>query len=462
MKLMDIFANFTKERPLSELWPHLLGRSNSGDPDRVESWEPTSLLSRMFRNNSFMFLFLIGLYSLSIVPYWFMYSEQYGPQVDPLLSEIWPVLSLRGAMIACLLLVLQRRNNMIEMFRNERAFSEVFKIGKKKKGLVYWMNFAVCRFTGFQKKGKLVTFNSVMVAGGGSSLLMLLVAWLLARMNVSSSGRMLDPLDVVAELMFWVPVSYIFGIVVWNLSVVPLYVFDGIKNIDMNTAGWRIQGFDYIRRVGLYCVNSILVLILCIIVLSAFPIFLPWFEEEVWAVIWAQSALVVFICLRILRFEIRPTADRLERSVKTVKLAFVVIGYACLRYVIGTSKVDGFLLEHIQLLTHDDLDSIKRYGELVIFSALAAYLLRTVTKTVMNKNIQVTARKNEEKVFLKLRKEALEAGDVHRVGEVDDRLSALEEASGGKWLTMIVVPVATSVVGGVILMLAKYLLSGEV
>jgi hypothetical protein len=59
--LLDVFANFTEGRKLSDIWPHLLGRS-SEDPHQIKIYEPKSKLSQWFGKKGFVLAFLMLVY----------------------------------------------------------------------------------------------------------------------------------------------------------------------------------------------------------------------------------------------------------------------------------------------------------------------------------------------------------------------------------------------------------------
>jgi hypothetical protein len=147
-KLIDVFANCTKGVRLSEMWPHLLAKDLDG---RIKPWRPASTLNRLAEDHFFVLLFFVLVYMGSLTPHIIPYFRQPVFDADRFVAQTAPVCLIRGIVLIALIVLLSVRKRLIGLFRDVPALSALFDICT---GLTYWSNFAVSRFTGYQKEGR--------------------------------------------------------------------------------------------------------------------------------------------------------------------------------------------------------------------------------------------------------------------------------------------------------------------
>ena len=407
--LIDVFANLTHAKSLAEMWPHLLGKSADGSG--IKPWQPTSILSRLFGEMFFVLVFLIMLYIGSLTPQILSYSHQTIFDADRFRTETMPVFLIRGIVVISVFFLVWLRKKMIELFGSQ-TLADLFDT--KRELITYWANFAVCRFTGFQKEGRLFTPNAVMLLGGLSSSLLLLVTWLIIQLSTRAAAP--DIPVMLTEVAFWLVISYLFGMLAWSFSVIPVYVFRGLKNIPMKVdkVGY-ITEFPLIERAGRYAVRGIYILIASAIAVSIFPVFITPFAELRAVLIWAQSALIVCFSILIIRFGIKAHTDPVKKVVGWAELITILMVFLAVRLGIGVSQTDGFLIHTIGWLGFVKIDTLRRYAELVVFSVLAAYLFYRLTRDVMFREIQETAEKNIFRWYDDKINEAMKRNDIDTI-----------------------------------------------
>jgi hypothetical protein len=404
-RLIDVFANFTEGKSLSEMWPHLLAKGQSGDGPIIP-WRPSGTWNKLSEDPFFVLLFFIMVYVGSLTPDIIPYFRQPIFDVDHFLAQTAVVCLVRGIVIISLLFLLSIRRNLIGLFRNISALSKLFDI---KRGLAYWSNFAVSRFIGYQKEGGF-TVNAVKLIGGFSSVIILCVSWMSVRLGMTENYS-LDIYSTATGLIFWLVVSYVFGVIVWNLSVVPAYIFRGIRNIPMKVnADGDITGFKVIERSVRYCISGIVILIISAIALSVLPIFLAQLAELRWAIIWAQSALILCFSILIIRFEIKAAKDNVSKAMGATKVILIIVAFILLRYGIGLSQSDGFIIQTIGWLGIMEISAAKKYAELVVFSILAAYLFYRLAKDMLFSEVKQAALQAELQWYDEKIKEIKEMG----------------------------------------------------
>lgn len=366
-RLIDVFANLTPEKTLAAMWPHLLGKSPNSNS--IKPWRPKGTFSTWSEDTFFVLLFFLVIGVGSLLPDLMPYFRQPVFDSDRFRIVTAPIFWLRGTMIVSLFLLLSLRKKLIGVFRNEVALSRLFAI---QTGLAYWSNFAVSRFTGYQRENKLFTFNAVMVLGGFSSVIIFIATWMIVQLWMAPAPAP-GLYATAAGLVFWLIIAYLFGIVVWNFSVVPVYVFRGIRNIPMrmDTDG-EFREFRLIQRAAGYTVAGLVILIGSAIALSLFPIFAAPFAELRVAIIWAQVALIVCFSVLIIRFEIKPANDRIGERKGMLKIILILMSYIAMRYGIGIAQADGWVIQTIGWLGIVETGAAKKYAELVVFSFLAA------------------------------------------------------------------------------------------
>ena len=345
-ELLDVFANFTEGRKLSDIWPHLLGRS-SEDPHHIKIYEPKSKLSQWFGKKGFVLAFLMLVYLGSIIPNMVPYFQQSVFLFDRFWEENSSTLLLRGIVILALLLSLLLRRRYIQLFRDEKSLDSLFKIREPRRGLIYWINFAVSRFVGYQKEGRLISLTQIMVVGGLSSSIILFGAWILARTGILEANTSQNSYVMLAELVFWLIVSYIFGIIAWNMSAVPIYILKGLKKVPMHLdPQGQFDNLKVIERIGAYSALGIFILMVTVISLATLPIFVPGFQEPLWVIVWAQFALIFFYSV-ITKFAL-PSNKVRKKAIREVIV--LILAYVLLRVGIGTSQTDGPIVQAVQSL----------------------------------------------------------------------------------------------------------------
>ena len=220
----------------------------------------------------------------------------------------------------------------------------------------------------------------------------------------------------ITRTAFWCVISYIFGVLVWSLSVVSVYVFRGLKNIPMQveSGATAIREFKLIERARLYAVSGVGVLTAGSIALSVLPIFVAPFAELTAALIWAQGALIVCFSILVIRFGIWHERDLVKKSANMVKLTVMIALFLGVRTGIGVPEADGVLIRWIERITVIPLADGRKYAELVIFSLIASYLFYRLTNDVMGREIKESALKNAFRAFNDEINEAIYAGDFDK------------------------------------------------
>ena len=390
-KLMDLFANLTESLSLSEMWPHLLAKDLAHPERGLLPWQPTDLISRVTSLSFGVWFFLIVLWVVSLLPEISFYSHQPVFDSTRFIRETLPPLLLRGVIVGSMGYLLLLRRKMIALFSDIDGLGELLKINRD--GLVYWSNFAVNRFTGYQKKGKKLPTNAVTLLGGFLSVLILVASWLTVRVFASGSGPLPSLLVMVTELGFWMCIAAGFGVIAWNLSVIPVYVLEGAKNIPIKDNRWDNETPTILERVRTCADRGLYVLLITAIVLSMFPLFTPPFAEVTWAIIWAQLALIICLVLIIVRVKIVTAQDKVVRSVGVLEVASIVAVYIAIRTVIGISQDNSPLLHFVGWLGITGSGNVKTYMELMVFSCLSAYLFFSLAygKKKMVREIRIKA-----------------------------------------------------------------------
>lgn len=217
-----------------------------------------------------------------------------------------------------------------------------------------------------------MSLTQIMVVGGFSSSVILFGAWILARIGILEADTSQNSYVMLAELGFWLIVSYIFGIIAWNISAVPIYILKGLKKVPMNLdPRGKFENLKVIERIGAYSALGIFILMVTVISLATLPIFVPGFQEPLWVIAWAQFALISFYSV-ITQFAVLSNKVRKEAIIKVILL---ILAYVLLRVGIGTSQADGPIVQAVQSLGIITSTSVKPVVELVIFVVPSLYLL---------------------------------------------------------------------------------------
>jgi hypothetical protein len=177
---------------------------------------------------------------------------------------------------------------------------------------------------------------------------------------------------MLAELVLWLIISYIFGIIVWNMSAVPIYILKGLKKVPMhlNPRG-EFDNLEVIERIGAYSALGIFILIVTVISLATLPIFVPGFQEPLWVIVWAQFALIVFYSV-IAKFAL---ASNEVRTKAIIEVILLILAYVLVRVGIGTPQADGPIVQAVESLGIITSASVKPVVELLIFVVPSLYLL---------------------------------------------------------------------------------------
>ncbi|MGH9906233.1 MAG: hypothetical protein ACRD8U_11715 [Pyrinomonadaceae bacterium] len=177
---------------------------------------------------------------------------------------------------------------------------------------------------------------------------------------------------MLAELGFWLIVSYIFGIIAWNISAVPIYILKGLKKVPMylNPQG-EFSNLEVIERIGAYSALGTFILMVTVISLATLPIFVRGFQEPLWVIMWAQCALIFFYSV-ITQFALPSNKVRKKALIVVILL---ILAYVFLRVGIGTSQADGPIVQAVQSLGIITSTSVKPVVELLIFVVPSLYLL---------------------------------------------------------------------------------------
>jgi hypothetical protein len=189
-KLFDIYANYTSDRKLDQIWPHLFGKEDQ-DKRAIRPYYGVSWLMWLVRNidnklrSSFLgvvavglFLIILGLISFNLVHHLSIFDLLLAhptslPSVE--FRRLW--LYVTAALGVILILVLEDR--YLRYIESTRDFEKLFKLTDEqlKSGLVYWRNFTLSRFVGVQSPGKLPKLTQVDVFSGGLAFILLVVIW---------------------------------------------------------------------------------------------------------------------------------------------------------------------------------------------------------------------------------------------------------------------------------------------
>jgi len=352
--LIDVFANFAKGETLSEMWPHLLKkRSDATNSMDIELYQPQNVFFRLSSNNFFTLISLILLYLWSIMP---IYFQQSWSNFSQFMAQNKETLTANALVLYSLWHLLFIRNKYLQTFTNLKLLARFLNV---KSGLAYWSNFAISRYTGYQKEGWLITPNAVNVLGGFLSSLILFAAWLLAYLGYVTANMSTKYFTVSTELVFWLIVSYLYGKLVWTLSIVPFYILGGVKKIPMNlhSSGEieNLDNFKFIEKICKYSIHSVCVLVMVTVLISLF-------HTYTWVMLWAQLTLIICFSIVIIRFHITPQKDQAIKIVEITKIVAMLFFYGIIQYTIGTLLAND----------HTAIQSYRIYenAELLVFCLL--------------------------------------------------------------------------------------------
>lgn len=323
--LFDVYANYT-EKPLNQLWPHLFGsrsdKSNEIIPYIGKSWIIWLIdyFGKYFKSDSAgailigLIIFLVGL-----VP-WFIPGHL--PFESNYSSQFIATIILYGLSSVGITIILILYNRFVNYLVNTCDFYELLKV-QKKRSVVHWRNYTLCRFVGVQSSTSLPKISQIDVVAGGLSIITLLVIWsikqfglmtfllgilglitiisvlwginlllkTLGKIKIASfvNSLLIGSLFLIIsifimysvlfktlswwqllqsslDLIFWVFIVYILGTAAWLAMNPTLYILKGLTRIPMN-----LIPYDYFKlSKPLYTIqiysSSIMVVLFIIII----------------------------------------------------------------------------------------------------------------------------------------------------------------------------------------------------
>jgi Caspase domain len=199
----DVFANLTPNQKLSNIWPHLLEIDRKDINSVIEHNLKNCFLAfidpiKKFLDNSLFFTILSLVFVLSIiliVPSFIVEKHDFFP------FSFIKSFSLKFVGLFFIGIFIHNIYSYINIFKNVEHFTDLFKVTHK-KGVIYWRNFTLCRFVGYQKTGKISITQSELIAAV-PSIIFLLVFWSVSKLR-NGFNVYLD----IAELIFWILLIY--------------------------------------------------------------------------------------------------------------------------------------------------------------------------------------------------------------------------------------------------------------
>lgn len=189
-KLFDVYANYTSDRSLNQIWPHLFGREQH-DHHSIRPYFGVSWMMWLVRKiddrlrSSFLgvvvvglFLMVFGLTSFGLAYHLSLFDLLSAPPSSfPSIEYRRLGLYVAAALGVILILILEDR--YLRYFESTRNFESLFQLTPEqiKSGLVYWRNFTLARFVGVQPPGELPKLTQVDVFAGGLAILLLVTVW---------------------------------------------------------------------------------------------------------------------------------------------------------------------------------------------------------------------------------------------------------------------------------------------
>jgi hypothetical protein len=204
---MDVFVNFTRQiKTFSTLWPQLLSRDENG---RIAPYKPCELLFTVSSSKALLVFLLTLMYFGPVI---LVYFEQHSSKVQEFLEQNSSTLIVRAIMVVTLFALLLLRQITSGFSKKGTIFGKSSRYGMCADSPTGPTD-AVSRFTGYQSRNRLFTFNAVVLLGGVSSLIAMAAAWTLAHVGVLGSESAQPPLSMYVELLFWLVVAYLTGVV---------------------------------------------------------------------------------------------------------------------------------------------------------------------------------------------------------------------------------------------------------
>ena len=336
--LIDIFINQSKkEKQLSEIWTQLFSHESPTET-AISLFRPKNILSTLLGNPLYASIFLLLIYFASFLPDYIALLHKPSFSFGLYFAQNYSDLFLRGLIIFSLFLLILIRVKLLKLFTDKRVFSNLFQI-KDPNGLVYWMNWAESRFTGYQREGKLFTFNSVIIFGGFLSSLIYISGWALYSFVILRANTSQTIYTISFDLTFWLIVSFLFGVLTWNYFEIPNYILPSLNRIPMNTRivpEFKVN-FKHILSIGIYSGLGIFVLYLSFVSLVILPFLITGFLVPQWIIFWAEFSLIVFNLLIIVRFAGK------NRTIKLILMTGVIIIFILLKYWLPSLSLVRYL-----------------------------------------------------------------------------------------------------------------------
>lgn len=193
--LFDVFANYTKNRSLAAIWPHLLGedsyvtftlpffsRKYTGKKQKKNNY--AIRVQPLLPGGAVAILVYICSFIPTIVAHWSPAMKPGG--AEQFFREEWPTFLLRGIGAFALFVMMFLSLRLIRFFQEEPKFEDLFRIhpDPQRKRLSYWRRFTLCRMVGVAKPGKVFSPTQVMIIGGVPAALLLLITWAVAHIQM--------------------------------------------------------------------------------------------------------------------------------------------------------------------------------------------------------------------------------------------------------------------------------------
>lgn len=169
LHLFDIYVNYTSNRTLDTIWPHLLSREEDGSIRINSGLMPVQKF--LLERPALLLFGLLTLFFISFLPRMLNSFEESSDFFYKNQAVI--VTRFLGLITSFVLILLVYR--MITIVRTDRRFSDLFRL-RDDNMLFYWRNYTVCRFVGVQQS--FLHPNQVTILSGYPSVLALVIIWL--------------------------------------------------------------------------------------------------------------------------------------------------------------------------------------------------------------------------------------------------------------------------------------------
>jgi len=212
-RLFDAYLNWTPDRDLGELWPHLFARDASGEIKRYQGKTITlGMLDRIEKLTgslpaavvvvplillflSFVPRFLIALAQAPDAPWQYFWDQS----IVQIVTRVIGAVAVSG--------LLWQMATYARFMWHDRGYYDLFDV-RKPEHVTHWLNYTLARLVGVQKAGSYAIDQASVLAGIPSAFILLSV-WMLAQLGrFLSSGALI--LNLVILLVFMVA-GYLWG-----------------------------------------------------------------------------------------------------------------------------------------------------------------------------------------------------------------------------------------------------------